>query len=363
MKLNFNLKIFYKISKTTVCMFYIICMSFNTDAQEYKWAKVISGGLNDDIVKSMAIDKNVNIITIGYFSGLTQFDSISLTSVNNSEDIFIAKYSPNGNLIWVKSIGGIGDENAISIKLDNNNNIFIAGGFLNKANIGSYSFNSFGSIDIFLAKLDSNANVIWAKAAGGLNYDLAYDLAINNNNDCFLTGIINNGGNNSIVNFGTTILNANQTDIFIAKYDSNGNLKWAKKAGGNMDDRAYSISTDRFSNVYISGFFQDTAYFDNTKVINAIGIKAAFASKYDNDGNIIWVKFGINSGSKSDAICNKSVTDSLGNTYIVGNYTQYVKFGNINAPRTSMCEEFICGADRYGTNLFIIKYDSDGTLL
>jgi hypothetical protein len=109
-------------------------------------------------------------------------------------------------------------------------------------------------------------NLLWAKRAGGTGDDICGGLQ-SNNERC--AGIAVDGSGNSYVTgsfqftatFGPGEANQTQltfvgnSDIFIAKYNSNGTLAWAKQAGGSGIDGGFGIAVDGSGNSYVTGFF------------------------------------------------------------------------------------------------------------
>jgi hypothetical protein len=142
-------------------------------------------------------------------------------------------------------------------------------------------------------------------------------------------------------------------DIFLAKYDSAGNCIWAKRAGGNYTgsystDRGYAIAVDEDGNVYVTGSFVATADFDSIVLTSETMANDVFLAKYDNDGNVIWVK---HAHGFSDEEGRAIVIDPNGDILIAGSYVPNVNFdGNI-----------LTGWGNY--DAFVAKYDSDGNFL
>src|SRR5205085_699233 len=140
-------------------------------------------------------------------------------------DAFIAKYDASGNLRWVKSAGGNGDDDAYA-RIGNDDNIYIAGGFINAMTLDTFHLYTAGSLDLFVAECDSDGNFLWAKQAGSNNVDVVDNMVIDDNNNMYLTGYY--GGN---ATFGTITVTGN-FDIYAVKYNSAGIVQWAKTATG-----------------------------------------------------------------------------------------------------------------------------------
>ena len=104
-----------------------------------------------------------------------------------------------------------------------------------------------------------------------------------------LDNIIVTGGFAGTSTFGNiTLTSAGDYDIFIAKYDADGNFLWVVQAGGPDWDYGYGIATDGSGNSIVTGYFQGTATFGDTTLTSA-GAYNIFIAKIDFNGNFLWV--------------------------------------------------------------------------
>jgi hypothetical protein len=122
---------------------------------------------------------------------------------------------------------------------------------------GNNDFTSNGSVDGYAAKFDSNGNLVWAKQLGGSGSDIAYSITTDSSGNVLVGGSF--AGNIDIDGDGNNDFTSNGSDDgYAAKFDSNGNLVWAKQIGGSSNDRAYSITTDSSGNVLVGVFLMAT---------------------------------------------------------------------------------------------------------
>jgi hypothetical protein len=170
-------------------------------------------------------------------------------------------------------------------------------GTMNLLNSGS-----FGE-DVFLSKFDINGNVTWMKGAKGKAGDYPYGIATDAVGNSYVTGSFTSD-TLSFGSFDLINVNPGQRDIFIAKYDPNGNALWAKSAGGSTTDEAYSITIDALGNSYITGYFASPTIVFGTFTLTQTGLKDMFLAKYDMNGNIQWAK----NPSGNDWDCGRSIT-------------------------------------------------------
>ncbi|MGK7872445.1 MAG: SBBP repeat-containing protein [Xenococcaceae cyanobacterium] len=232
--------------------------AFDNNSGNLLWARDI-GGTSGDQGLDVAVDGAGNIYITGYFdSSNLQIDGAPISLTNQgSRDAFIVKYDPSGTFLWATSIGGPEQDYINDVAVDSKDNVYIAGQFEGSVNIGGINFTSNGLTDAFVAKYDSNGNLLWAKSFGDSNYDAIASLAVDSENNLYVGGgfrdtlDIDKDGTNDFTSKG-------ESDVFIAKYDSSGNLLGASSFGGTGIDGVSGIAVDSAGNAYITGIFQNT---------------------------------------------------------------------------------------------------------
>jgi hypothetical protein len=186
------------------------------------WVKSF-GGTGSDDGNSITVDASGNIFTTGSFVGTVDFNPGAATSnltSNGSNDIFVQKLNPSGNLIWAKSFGGTGIDGATAIRVDASGFTYTTGRFQGTVDFdpgtGTSNLTSNGSNDIFVQKLNPLGNLLWAKSFGGTGSDFGYS-AIDASGNVYTTGYFS-----GTVDFdpgtGTTNLTSNGSlDVFVQK--------------------------------------------------------------------------------------------------------------------------------------------------
>ena len=114
-----------------------------------------------DNANEVAVDNAGNTYTSGWFAGTVDFDpgpgTFNLTSVGG-EDIFVSKLDSDGNLVWARSVGSSGNDNARGITVDASGNVYTTGNFWYTADFdpgtGTFNLTSFGGLDAYVSKLD-----------------------------------------------------------------------------------------------------------------------------------------------------------------------------------------------------------------
>ena len=362
-----------------------------------------SGNVTD--AAGVAIDSSDNIYITGTSEGTNIFGK-NVTS-GTTRDIFVAKLNSSGVVQWVYTAGGTGADRGRKIALDSSGNIYVAGYYENTVDFGGGNITSNGSWDAYLLKLNSSGTFQWVKSYGASNNDLGRDVAIDSNDNIYLTGNFR-----GTVDFGGGDVSSNPSTnayIFLVKFNSSGVFQWVYTAGGTGVDDVRSLGLDSSDNPYITGSFQSTVNFGggNTTAANTndlfilkLNSLGAYQSIYTSNidttqkakglfidssgnvyatgifqntvnfggGNIIssgqdiyllklnsslafqWVKrFAVDNGGLGTALGAAVTVDEDGNVYSVGQISGTYNLGGINQ---------VSGGNK---DAFIVKHDASGT--
>jgi hypothetical protein len=221
------------------------------------WALSAGGTTNYTEGYRCAADNYGNIFVTGGDTGSYLYIGNDTLTYSGAGGLYLAKYDSSGNFLWAE---GSDDAGPNAIATDSAGNVFISGSFISASvSFGSYTlFNSAPGLDhTFLAKYDSSGNVLWAHAPTG-SWDEGLGLATDRNGNIYMTGYFVSAQ----ITFGTITLsrvpNAD-SDLFVVKYDANGSVIWAKRAGNtSFNEAGYGIAVDIYSDIYITGYFADT---------------------------------------------------------------------------------------------------------
>jgi len=116
------------------------------------WAQKTGGGA-DSGTGVVATDAQGDCYFTGWFAGTATFGNTNLTS-NGLDDLFVARYTSAGDLMWVKQAGGSDYDRVYGIAVDAERNVYTAGFFVGTATFDSFTPTSNGGFDCFVARLD-----------------------------------------------------------------------------------------------------------------------------------------------------------------------------------------------------------------
>jgi len=301
------------------------------------WTKRGGGSLTDRGY-GVVIDNTGNLVVAGHYYGAATFDTVTRTSAGNL-DAFTAKYDTSGNILWFREGKSASQVSSRGNAYDNNGNTVVVGYYGSSSGatviFDNVVLTTAGQRDIFLVKYNSDGIIQWGSSAGGVNSgEEGKAVTCDANGNIYITGMFVD-----TAAFGNiTLIGNGKSDVFIAKYNPQGEIVWAKNAGGPNADVGYAISVDGNGNLYVGGNFDSLATFGSTLVYaNGDTLTDAFIALYDVDGNFKWVK---TVGGQNSDNCNKIVTDTEGNCYAFGNFRSTelagANFGNVSLNATSL---------------------------
>lgn len=328
---------------STIAVFIFASLT-NTAFAQCPGGWVRQGGCAYSFDRALAtvVDNTGNVYVAGQYSDTAFFSSATLIS-SSYEDIFLAKYDPNGNLIWIKSAGGYNIDSPSSLAVDTSNSVYMTGVNFGTAVFDTITLNNFsGYPNAFVAKYDSAGNVQWAKSIGSSDWDQGEGIAVRNNN-IYITGSFSL----SVTIGSTTLTSLGQRDFYLVKMDLDGNFIWARSGGSNQIDLGRRLAVDNLGNIFVTGAFFEDMTISTATLINQ-GYYDVFLAKYDSSGNFLWAT---SAGSWGDDYCSGLALDSSSNVYISLAITSGCVFGAITI-------------NTYGDkDIALAKYDSGGTVL
>jgi hypothetical protein len=324
----------------------IVIAKFDPDGN-LQWAKRL-GGTSIDSGYSVACDSGGNVLVTGWVSGAADLNGDGDRTDGSAEtgtgygnyDVFVAKFGPDGSFQWAKRLGGTSADLGSSVAVDSTGNVAAIGRVTGAADLNGdgdsadgepESATGLGNSDIYISKFSADGTFLWSKRLGGTSADFGNSIAFDsggniiasgwvygaadfNGDRDFMDGITEQGGG-----FGNF-------DIFVAKFDPDGNFQWAKRLGGISSDNGQCVSLDSLGNVLVAGSVYGAADLnedgDTEDGIQETG--AGFGSadmlivKLGSDGSFLWAKRLGGSGSDSGY---SVACDTAGNVLVCGYVT------------------------------------------
>jgi hypothetical protein len=348
----------------------LILISFYCTAQNLEWKSTFCNQINDSI-ETIAYHEGY-IYYGGIFKGTVDFDPsanvLNLTSNNSFLDIYFCKSDSAGNFIWAKQIsiytnsqfGNNTYLNSINIKVDGNGNIYAAGQFVDTLDIDpgaavNYLLPSSGG-NFYIAKFDPNGNLIWAKQTSSNNNLNLHDFELDNDGDLYTVGSFND-----TVDFdlGPGLFQLNSLSSlyegFVCKYTIDGILMNAKNFPTSFFSSINSIAIDSEKNLLLCGYFQDSIEFDSGVVVYQP--RSVFLCKLDSLFSYQWEIHSSNNGLYNFPFPAGLCLDAFDNVYF--SCTVFSDNIQFNSGADSLVPEAVLP---FFYRTFIVKSDAGGNL-
>jgi len=332
------------------------------------WARSAGGPGYDEGVAVTVLSDNSVVVT-GEFQDTAIFglgDPMEASLVSKGGyDIFVARYLPNGTISWARSGGGAAWDGGYGIDVLSDDSVVITGYFGGSAVFGDSEPNettliSEGEDDIFIARFGFDGSLMWAKSQGGTYYDSGYGISALPDDSTVAIGYFMN-----TATFGqgdpnqTELVAVGEEDLYIAHYNPDGSIDWAKPAGGTGSEGCFGIAPLDDNSVVVTGMFGGTATFGEGEpgevTLTATGNNEMFIAHYNPDGTLAWAKRAGGSGSdRGEGVA--VLSDST--TVVTGVYTDSATFGEGEQNEVTLTTTLSSMNE-----IFNARYDLNGMLL
>jgi gliding motility-associated-like protein len=238
--------------------------------------------------------------------------------------LFCPFHSYSQNIEWVQHAGTKDKNTAYSVATDAEGNSFITGHFHESINFGGKklvnSSNAPGSFSAFIAKLDPAGNVIWAKNGLGL-VSRSYAVTVDKQGNSYMAGYTFD-----YVTFGDKTIGIQvNSELFVAKYSSNGELQWITTDLASYDfGRDLDIKVDAAGNCYVAGGIIAGGYGSEMTYYNTSYV-GGYIFKLNAEGKQVY-----RAGLGNITAYNLALSESGEKFYVLGNL---VKTGYIDDNR------------------------------
>lgn len=292
------------------------------------------------------VQQNGDIVVAGNFEGSVDFDpgpgQQTLTSTGLM-DIFFLKLNVDGNLIWVKKIGGADAESINDFETDNAGNIISLGQYNQIVDFdpgpGEFFTTHNGGTDVFIHQLNQNGHFNWVRSIGGGGFDAGLGIDVAPDQDIVIVGRFSNSVDfNPAINQSFTMNSEGSWDGFVLRLNTGGDFRWAKKIGGSQNDQCTSVDVSSTNIIAVGGIFRTTVNFNPNIFPNqfstSLGGTDIFQLLLNADGSY---NTHVSLGGAGNEQLNKIRIYSLNNVLSVGNFVNIVDFdpSQISANLTS----------------------------
>ncbi len=212
-------------------------------------------------------------------------------SAGTTDEIFVAKYNSNGTVLWATSLAGAGQERVNAVCTDGQGNIYLGGWYSSStSSIGGFTVPSAPGKGGFVLKLDAAGTPVWVKTQQSSAIEEIYSVTCDPFGNVIATGVFQ-ANSITIDGVVLTNSNTNNTsDAFVVKYDSTGTMHWVRSFTGTSYETPYNISADQNGDIYTSGVYASATFGSNGLTVANAGQSDSYILKLDSAGNVQWLR-------------------------------------------------------------------------
>ncbi len=321
-----------------------------------------AGAVGSNTMKGISSDSTGNMYLSGYtgVNGTFTFSGINMTALVNNNNPILIKFNSSGAAQWIRTASTLPTAATFAGNTVDPSGNIITGGYMFGSSVHTFTGVNVNGVfganaNAYIIKYDSSGNVIWAKSnSTAPDWSQFWGFAADSNGNIYAVGFVNTAG---VFNFGGVNVNgANAgTNAFIVKYDSNGNVLWAKSTGTAPGASEFlAVSVDSQGNAYAVGriYGNGTFNFGGVNVTGTHSTYNALIVKYNSSGAVQYAK--TTTAGANSSIFYSVKTNDFGNTYAAGVITGNGVFnfgsGSVNGTNSG-------GYSSIAGNAILVKYE------
>lgn len=302
------------------------------DPVNQNWKNFLVGNNGDEAIYKSILNQDGSMLHVGYEYG----SGAAYPNNKGDKDMLLIKTDNQGKVVWSKTYGGTDEDILYSC-------LSVSGGYLvtghTRSNSGDFT-GSKGGIDAVLMKIDENGNIVWMKRFGGSREDAFFEFCLSADAKLYAVGKSESIDGDLPLSTGLKAL-----EIWVAKFDLNGNLLQSLVFGNRNSDQGFDIEINAGNELFVTGIVQSSV----SDVSNDFPLTSAesnfFVMKLDPQGKMIWNK-AAGGGGPDQGTALLPLDD--------GGVVTNVFVGSQDFPGTTSLG---------GTDGLVIRYNKDGQLL
>jgi len=311
-------------------------------AQDWKWATTFSGQGEMDLI-GLSTDQNDNTYFSGTFSESVDFQGITHTSLGLNDN-YLVKLNEVGEIQWARTGGSMGNDVDGGICIDQSGAIYWAGNFWIEGIFGELALSSTkSSKSIYLLKYDPDGNVLWHTLIEGSTFKNNGPPTTDSDNNVYVVGSFSD----SLFINNTAIVATAEEDLFVAKWDENGNFQWVEQFGITGSNRGMEVLINRDRQIIVGGILKGQISLGADTISSNTPDFDVFLAALDEDGNGLWVR---KAGGVLEDNFSSMIIDEAQNIYLTGQYTG----------RLSLDDSLKIETEGFNENAYLLKYSQIG---
>lgn len=301
-----------------ILLLLFLCVTPSLYCQVWQWGRY-GGGSGADSAGRIAVAPDGDVVVTVSFQGSARFDGVAVSGIGQA-GIAVLRYAPGGGIRWGAANGGSGTVIPAGVAVDRGGSSYVVGSFTRTISFGGTVLASNGDYDVFIAKLSPAGTWIWARSGGGTEADIAGGIVVDSLDRPIIVGTFSQGARFDTAEIGVV----GGSDLFIAKYESTGQLLWIVDDGGPGDERAIDVGVDATGAIAVVGEVEGRGVLGGTD-LGASAMTDIVVGRYSRDGLPDW---GLRLGGDAIDAAGGIAVDPFGNITIVGSFIDSIDLGS-----------------------------------
>ncbi len=252
------------------------------------WGKTFGGTANDGATAVASLPNGGSVLA-GYFREEVNFGALSVEANGSSDDAFLTRLDSNGNPVWACRWGGTGYDRIESLSVTEDS-IFAVGYFERQIRLGDFVLDSNSSSrDAFVARFSHDGSLVWIRSVGGKYSDYGHAVASSTAGDVYVAGRFRN---DLLVDGHALDANGSSEDAFLLRMDANGSVTWVRGYGGAGNENFNEITLMPDGVVAVGGYFNGTSKIGDQILVSNGGNDACVVLVDANGSHLSTSSFG-----------------------------------------------------------------------
>ncbi|MFN7303246.1 MAG: serine hydrolase domain-containing protein [Phenylobacterium sp.] len=323
----------------------------------YSWAFALAATGEGPVVRGVSPGPQNSFYVVGSFGAgaALEIGSVRASPPGAGTDLFLARISESGSVLWVRAFGGVGDDFAFDVATDSAGAAYVAGQITGAATLGGVAINAMGS-DAFVAKFGPSGDVQWVTTLGGAGQSYANEIVTTPSGEAAVVGVYRGASGFA---GGVTLPDppSGTDDVFVARFSAQGAPLWARALSGPGSASVGAAQTEAGRGVGLDGQGRVLVTGEFTQSLSAVAPNATvmlstpsaqpdcFLASYAASGALLWAqRFG---GDGADR-CRGVGGDDFGNVLFAGVFSGTMNIGSATLVSAGDLDVFVASSDRDG---------------